>query len=65
VGINTLAIAVGEEGDTIEEVYEPFLIQRGFLQRTPRGRKATRKVYDHLGIKGKSTVQDDLFGGEI
>jgi len=66
VGINTLAVAVGEEGDTIEEVYEPFLIQRGFLQRTPRGRKATRKVYEHLGITaGKSTVQDDLFGGEI
>jgi Holliday junction DNA helicase RuvB len=65
VGINTLAVAVGEEGDTIEEVYEPFLIQRGFLQRTPRGRKVTAKVYDHLGIKGKGNVQDDLFGGEI
>jgi len=65
VGISTLAVAVGEEGDTIEEVYEPFLIQRGFLKRTPRGRKATAKVYDHLGIKGKGKVKDDLFGGEI
>ncbi|MFQ6103526.1 MAG: Holliday junction branch migration DNA helicase RuvB [Candidatus Glassbacteria bacterium] len=65
VGINTLAVAVGEEGDTIEEVYEPFLIQRGFLQRTPRGRRVTRKVYEHLGIMKKRPVQEDLFGGEF
>ncbi len=65
VGINTLAVAVGEEGNTIEEVYEPFLIQRGFLQRTPRGRKATRKVYQHLGLPGAGGLQDDLFGGEL
>ncbi len=64
VGIGTLAVAVGEEGDTIEEVYEPFLIQRGFLQRTPRGRRATRKVYEHLGISVRGAVQDDLFGSE-
>lgn len=65
VGIDTLAVAVGEEGDTIEEVYEPFLIQRGFLQRTPRGRKATRKVYEHLGIPKRAGIQDDLFKGEL
>jgi holliday junction DNA helicase RuvB len=49
VGINTIATAVGEEGGTIEEVYEPFLIQEGFLKRTPRGREATPKAYEHLG----------------
>jgi len=48
VGLNTLAVAVGEEPGTIEEVYEPFLVQEGFLQRTPRGRMATRLTYDHL-----------------
>ncbi len=51
VGINTLAVAVGEEGETIEEVYEPFLIMEGFLDRTPRGRTATLRAYEHLGIK--------------
>ena len=49
VGITTIATAVGEEPGTLEEVYEPFLIQEGFLKRTPRGREATRKAYDHLG----------------
>lgn len=49
VGITTIATAVGEESGTIEEVYEPFLIQEGFLKRTPRGREATPKAYDHLG----------------
>lgn len=49
VGITTIATAVGEETGTIEEVYEPFLIQEGFLQRTPRGREATAKAYEHLG----------------
>jgi Holliday junction DNA helicase RuvB len=49
VGITTIATAVGEESGTIEEVYEPFLIQEGFLQRTPRGREATHKAYQHLG----------------
>jgi Holliday junction DNA helicase RuvB len=49
VGINTIATAVGEESGTIEEVYEPFLIQEGFLKRTPRGREATAKAYQHLG----------------
>src|SRR5688500_9768099 len=49
VGLNTIASAVGEESGTIEEVYEPFLIQEGFLKRTPRGREATSKAYQHLG----------------
>lgn len=49
VGITTIATAVGEEAGTLEEVYEPFLIQEGFLQRTPRGREATDKAYAHLG----------------
>jgi len=52
VGISTIATAVGEEAGTIEEVYEPFLIMEGFLQRTPRGREATEKAYKHLKIPG-------------
>jgi Holliday junction DNA helicase RuvB len=52
VGITTIATAVGEESGTLEEVYEPFLIQEGFLQRTPRGREVTAKAYEHLGRKG-------------
>jgi holliday junction DNA helicase RuvB len=51
VGLTTIATAVGEEAGTLEEVYEPFLIQEGFLQRTPRGREATAKAYEHLGKK--------------
>ncbi len=53
VGITTIATAVGEEAGTLEEVYEPFLIQEGFLQRTPRGREATFKAYEHLGKQGR------------
>jgi Holliday junction DNA helicase RuvB len=49
VGINTIATAVAEEPGTLEEVYEPFLIQEGFIKRTPRGREATEKAYRHLG----------------
>ena len=51
VGLSTLAVAVGEERDTIEDVYEPYLLQRGLLERTPRGRAATRRAYEHLGIE--------------
>jgi Holliday junction DNA helicase RuvB len=51
VGITTIATAVGEEAGTLEEVYEPFLIQEGFIQRTARGREATAKAYEHLGKK--------------
>lgn len=61
VGINTIATAVGEEGGTIEEVYEPFLIQEGYLMRTPRGREATDLAYRHLG-KTKTPTQGSLFG---
>ncbi len=49
-GLATIAVAVGEEAGTIEEVYEPYLIQEGFLERTPRGRLATHRAYDHLGV---------------
>jgi Holliday junction DNA helicase RuvB len=60
VGINTLATAVSENPETLEEVYEPFLIQEGFLVRTPRGREATPLAYSHLG-KTKSSTQKGLF----
>jgi Holliday junction DNA helicase RuvB len=50
VGLNTIATAVGEDSGTIEEVYEPFLIQEGYLMRTPRGREVTELAYRHLGI---------------
>jgi Holliday junction DNA helicase RuvB len=59
VGLNTLAAALAEESDALEEIYEPFLIQIGFLDRTPRGRVATRLAYEHFGIRyGR---QPDLF----
>lgn len=60
VGITTIATAVGEESGTIEEVYEPFLIQEGFLKRTPRGREATEKAYSHLGKKPFRSAGDSL-----
>lgn len=60
VGISTIATAVGENTETIEEVYEPFLIQEGFIMRTPRGREVTELAYKHLGrIKGN--IQGGLF----
>lgn len=55
VGISTIAVAVGEEPGTLEEVYEPFLIQQGFLQRTPRGRVATPLAWRHLGVQRPPT----------
>jgi Holliday junction DNA helicase RuvB len=67
VGVDTLAAAIGEEKDTIEDVYEPFLIQAGFVQRTPRGRIATARAYEHFGRSpsgGKATgpkTQPTLF----
>jgi Holliday junction DNA helicase RuvB len=60
VGLSTLATAVSESGETIEEVYEPFLIQEGFIIRTPRGREVTEKAYKHLG-KIKNNIQGGLF----
>ncbi len=63
VGVNSLAVAVGEESDTIEEIYEPFLIQEGFLHRTARGRQATPFAYEYFGIsrKKEQNVQKSLF----
>jgi Holliday junction DNA helicase RuvB len=63
VGLTTIATAVGEDPGTIEEVYEPFLIQEGFLMRTPRGRKATDLAYSHLGLS-KLRQERDLFTDE-
>ncbi|GAB4154940.1 MAG: Holliday junction branch migration DNA helicase RuvB [Winogradskyella sp.] len=60
VGITTLATAVSESAETIEEVYEPFLIQQGFIMRTPRGREVTEQAYKHLG-KIKGPIQGGLF----
>ncbi len=60
VGLNTIATAVGEDPGTIEEVYEPFLIQQGFLARTPRGREATNLAYQHLGKK-RDNIPGTLF----
>jgi len=51
VGLSTLAVAVGEEQDTIEDVYEPYLLQRGLIERTARGRAATRRAFEHLGLE--------------
>ena len=63
VGIETLAVAVGEEKDTIEDVYEPFLIQQGFLARTPRGRTVTRLAFDHFKIPRPAELQGELWQG--
>ena len=60
VGLSTLATAVSESSETIEEVYEPFLIQEGFIMRTPRGREVTEKAYTHLG-KIRNNIQGGLF----
>ena len=60
IGINTLSTAVSETAETIEEVYEPFLIQQGFIIRTPRGREVTANAYEHLNLKPNKT-QKDLF----
>src|SRR3954469_1239770 len=60
VGISTIATAVGEEPGTLEEVYEPFLIQEGFLKRTPRGREATQKAYEHLNRRSFDTGEAGL-----
>ncbi len=66
VGINTLSVAVGEEPGTIEEVYEPYLIQEGFLKRTPRGREATKRVYEHFKLTPRKLPvnQSTLFDNE-
>jgi Holliday junction DNA helicase RuvB len=61
VGINTIAAAIDEEKDTIESIYEPFLMRIGFLERTTRGRRVTPKAYTHLGLLSSSTPQGKLF----
>jgi Holliday junction DNA helicase RuvB len=61
VGLNTIAVAVGEDAGTIEDVYEPFLIQQGFLQRTPRGRQATPITFRHFGFTPPAGSQPALF----
>ncbi len=61
VGLSTLAVAVGEEADTIEDVYEPYLLQQGFLMRTPRGRVATDAAFVHLGVERPAGPGQRLF----
>ena len=61
VGIETIAASISEEADTIMDVYEPYLMQVGFLQRTPRGRVATRHAYAHLGLEAPRSAQAILF----
>ncbi len=65
VGLDTLAASISEEADTIMDVYEPFLMQMGFLERTPRGRVATRRAYEHLGVdypdRGPNAGQPSMF----
>ncbi|MCF6148606.1 MAG: Holliday junction branch migration DNA helicase RuvB [Candidatus Kuenenia sp.] len=61
IGLKTIAVSVNEQEDTIEEVYESFLIQKGYLEKTPRGRIATKQTYDHLGIHKQMPAQKKLF----
>jgi holliday junction DNA helicase RuvB len=68
VGLGTLAVSVGEEADTIESVVEPFLVRVGMLTRTPRGRVATRRAFEHLGIAPRREAvraQGTLFDDDI
>jgi Holliday junction DNA helicase RuvB len=58
VGLKTLATAIGEDAGTIEEIFEPYLVQQGFLERSPQGRKATFKAYRHLGVTPLDAQQD-------
>ncbi len=61
VGLKTIAAAISEETETIEDVYEPYLLQLGFLERTPRGRKATKMAYKHLNINNENSDEKTLF----
>jgi len=63
VGLDTLSTAIGEERGTLEDMVEPYLIQQGFIMRTPRGRSATHLAYAHLGLKSPDSVAD-LFNGQ-
>jgi len=64
VGVETLAAALGEPRDTIEDVYEPYLLQQGYLGRTPRGRVATRKAHEHLGLAQRWDRSTKARGGQ-
>jgi Holliday junction DNA helicase RuvB len=61
VGLSTLAIAIGEEADTVEDVFEPYLLQQGLVKRTPRGRVLTERGYEHLGIPAPKDDKAALF----
>jgi Holliday junction DNA helicase RuvB len=61
VGLSTLSVTVGEESDTIEDVYEPYLLQQGFIMRTPRGRVATDAAFAHLGLEAPRDASQRLF----
>ncbi len=61
MGIETIAASISEEADTIMDVYEPYLMQVGFLQRTPRGRVASRHAYAHLGLAAPKRLQQGLW----
>ena len=61
MGLNALGSSIAEDRGTIEDLYEPYLIQIGFMQRTPRGRMATRLAYEHLGYKLGTRKQNELF----
>ena len=61
VGLNTLSVSVSEDSGTIEEIYEPYLIKQGFIKRTARGREATERAYQVLGIPLSGSQQKDLF----
>ncbi len=62
VGLNTIAASIGEEKDSVEEIYEPYLMQIGFLERTPRGRRITARACEHLGLPLPGTAGPNLFG---
>ncbi len=61
VGVDTISVALGEERDTVEDFYEPFLIQEGFIARTRRGREATKRAYEHMGFEYKANNQTSIF----
>lgn len=61
VGIDTLAVSLGEDRETIEDIYEPYLIQIGFLKRTPKGRVATKRAYEHFDFRSKGPIEGELF----
>jgi Holliday junction DNA helicase RuvB len=64
VGVKTIAVSIGEEPDTIEDYYEPFLVQCGFLKRTSRGRVASKRAYEHLGLGGKYKLLVEKLKGD-